>query len=404
MGPEPFRMHVPDEQLDDLRARLRLTRWPSRLEKAGWDYGIDDDYLRGLVDHWLNAFDWREQEAALNAWPQVRCTVGGHAVHALHVPGRGPSPLPLVMTHGWPSSVVEWRDVIGPLTDPAAYGGDPADAFTVVAPSLPGYGFSEIPAAPGMSPRRIAAMWADLMTSLGYARFGAHGCDWGSYVTALLGLDHPSRVAGVHMGMLSLSANSADRPASADAAEEEAYRGRVRRWREREQGYVAIQSTKPQTLAYGLTDSPAGLAAWIAEKWSAWTDCGGDLHSVIPRDVLLANITVYWFTGTINSANRLYKESKDDPVRLAPGQRVEVPAGFLLEISPEARGDVPAPAASIASTARIGAPPRARADAVFDVRRWTPVARGGHFPALEIPDVFVAELRDFFRPLREACA
>jgi pimeloyl-ACP methyl ester carboxylesterase len=393
MTTEPFRVSIPDEELDYLRRRLRDTRWPSRVENAGWEYGIDDDYLRGLVDYWLNAFDWRSQEAALNAWPQLRCTVGGHAIHALHLPGRGPSPLPLVMTHGWPSSIVEWRDVIGPLTDPAAYGGDPADAFTVVTPSLPGYGFSQIPVAPGMSPRRIAGMWAELMAALGYERFAAHGCDWGSYVTALLGLDHPERVVGVHMGMVSLSASSAGHPAT----EDQAYRERSRRWRDREQGYVAIQSTKPQTLAYGLTDSPAGLAAWIAEKWSAWTDCDGRLDSVIPRDVLLANIAIYWFTQTINSASRLYKESRDNPVRLAPGQRVEVPSGFLLETSPEARGEA---SLSTASAARIGAPPRARAEAAFNVRRWTPVARGGHFPALEIPDVFVAELREFFRPLR----
>ena len=401
-APEPFRVQVADAELVDLRRRLWDTRWPSRLEGVGWDYGVDDVYLRRLVGYWAEEFDWRAQEAALNAWPQMRCTVGGHAVHALHVPGRGPSPLPLILSHGWPSSVVEWRNVLGPLTDPAAYGGDPADSFTVVAPSLPGYGFSEIPVAPGMTPRRIAAMWAELMSVLGYQRFAAHGCDWGSYVTALLGLDHPERVVAVHMGMVSLSANPADRSAAAnaataDSAEEEVYRQRVRRWREREQGYVAVQSTKPQTLAYGLTDSPAGLAAWIAEKWSAWTDCDGRLEDVIPRDVLLANIAVYWFTGTINSASRLYKESRDNPVRLAPGQRVEVPSGFLLETSPQARGQAPV---STAGAARIGAPPRARAEAAFNVQRWTPVARGGHFPALEIPEVFVAELREFFRPLR----
>ena len=400
MTPEPFRVHVPEEQLDHLRRRLRDTRWPTHVAGTGWDYGIDDDYLRGLVDHWLNRFDWRAQETALNAWPQVRCTVGGLAVHALHVPGRGPSPLPLVMTHGWPSSIVEWREVIGPLTDPAAHGGDPVDAFTIVAPSLPGYGFSEVPTMPGMSPRRIAALWVDLMAALGYQRFGAHGCDWGAYVTALLGLDHPRHVAGAHMGMVSLSANPADRPAT---AEDDAYDQRVRRWRDREHGYVAIQSTKPQTLAYALTDSPAGLAAWIAEKWTAWADCGGDLDSVIPADVLLANIAIYWFTGTINSAGRLYKESRDDPVRLAPGQRVEVPSGFLLETSPEHRGEVPSSTTGALTTgaARIGAPPRARAEAAFDVRRWTPVTRGGHFPALEIPEVFVDEVRAFFRPLRQ---
>jgi pimeloyl-ACP methyl ester carboxylesterase len=392
----PFAVSVADDQLTALAARLRATRWPSRLDGVRWDYGVDDDYLRDLVAYWADGFDWRTQEQSLNAWPQVLCTIGDQTVHAIHVPGRGPAPLPLVLSHGWPSSVVEWQRVIGPLTDPGAYGADPADSFTVVAPSLPGYGFSSIPTAPGMSPRRIAALWVELMAALGYDRFAAHGCDWGSYVTALLGLDHPDRVVGVHMGMVSLSANAADRPVGTE--EDEAYGRRVRRWRDREHGYIGIQSTKPQTLAYALNDSPAGLAAWIAEKWNAWTDCHGDLETVIPRDVLLTNIAIYWFTSTINSANRLYKESKDDPIRLAPGQRVEVPSGFLLETSPEQRGETPEGAAS---AARIGAPPRARAEAAFDVQRWTPVAHGGHFPALEIPDVFVDEVRTFFRPLRQ---
>jgi pimeloyl-ACP methyl ester carboxylesterase len=216
----------------------------------------------------------------------------------------------------------------------------------------------------------------------------------------LIGLDHPDRVIGVHMGMVSLSgARGPERAAAERSAEEAAYAARVRGWRDTEHGYVAIQSTKPQTLAYGLTDSPAGLAAWIAEKWFAWTDCDGDLFAVIPRDVLLANIAIYWFTATVNSANRLYYESKHSPVRLAPGQRVEVPSGFLLETSADQRDSPPAGAA--AGAVRIGTPPRSRAEAAFNVQRWTPVQHGGHFPALEIPEVFVDEVRAFFRPLRE---
>jgi pimeloyl-ACP methyl ester carboxylesterase len=312
-------------------------------------------------------------------------------VHAVHQPGVGPAPLPLVMSHGWPSSFAEWRHVISPLTDPAAHGGDPADAFDVVAPSLPGYGFSTTSATPGMTPRRIASMWTRLMATLGYARFGAHGCDWGAYVTSLLALDHHDAVLGAHMGMVSLSSS-----APADEDEEElAYAERVKRWRGEEHGYLSLQATKPASLAYGLNDSPAGLAGWIAEKWRSWSDCGGEPEQAIPRDDLLTNIAIYWFTSTIGTASRLYRESRLSPVRLPPGQRVEIPCGFLLE-SP---GDLADPR-SFLDVARIGAPPRRRAERAFNVRQWTVVEHGGHFPALEIPEVFVEDVRAFFRPLR----
>jgi pimeloyl-ACP methyl ester carboxylesterase len=245
-----------------------------------------------------------------------------------------------------------------------------------------------------MTPRRIAGIWAELMRALGHERFAAHGCDWGAYVTALLALDHPAHVVGAHMGMVSLGA---PRDAGEPTPIELAYRSRVKRWREEEQGYVAIQSTKPASLAYGLNDSPAGLAAWIAEKWRAWSDCGGVPEAAISRDDLLTAISIYWFTSTIGTASRLYRESKRAPVFLRDGERVEVPCGFLLERPGEEGGrggflDVP----------RIGAPPRARAEGAFNVQRWTEVDHGGHFPALEIADVFVDEVRAFFRPLRAA--
>ena len=300
--------------------------------------------------------------------------------------------MPLVLTHGWPSTFAEWHRVIDALADPAAHGGAAADAFHVVAPSLPGYGFSSAPATPGMTPRRIAELWVALMKELGYERFGAHGCDWGAYVTALLGLDHPGNVLGIHMGMVSL-AGPADR--ASQSAEEAAYVERARRWRDQEHGYVAIQSTKPATLAYGLNDSPAGLAAWIAEKWRAWSDCGGDPETAISSTDLLTTIALYWFTDTIGTASRLYLESRKHPVHLAGGQRVSVPAGFLLEAPGDASGK-----SSFLDVPRIGAPPQARAARAFDIHRWTVVERGGHFPALEIPDQFVDEVRAFFRPLR----
>lgn len=392
---QPFQIDVSDASLTDLTDRLERTRWPGQLEGVGWRYGLPEDYLRTLVRQWA-AFDWRTKEAELNRLPHYRAQIDGVGVHFVHVRGKGPAPLPLVMSHGWPSSFVEWLRVIGPLTDPAAYGGDPADAFDVVVPSLPGYGFSDIPSRPGMSPRRIAALWTGLMTALGYERFAAHGCDWGAFVTANLGLGHADRVLGAHMGMLSL-AGKPEGPVEPTAEDDyRAYAARVRRWRSVEHGYVALQSTKPQTLAYGLTDSPAGMAAWIAEKWWAWSDNDGDLTNAIALDDLLTNLSIYWHTGTINSANRLYYESPRDPVRLAPGQRVEVPCGFLLE-SPGRDEDL---SRTVAAAPRSGAAPRSRGELAFNVQRWTVVDRGGHFPALEIPEVFVAELRDFFRPLR----
>jgi len=388
---EAFRIDVPDAELDDLRRRLDATRWP-RLVEAGWSEGTDRAYLGSLLDSWRDEFDWRAQEASLNDLPQFRVPLDGVVVHAVHRRGRGPSPLPLILSHGWPSTFAEWRWVIDALADPGAHGGDPADAFDVVAPSLPGYGFSDAPSVPGMTPRKIATLWVQLMRALGYERFAAHGCDWGAHVTALLALDHPDAVVGAHLGMVSLVGGdrSAERP-----PDELAYAARSKHWRQEEQGYVALQGTKPASLAYGLNDSPAGLAAWIAEKWRAWSDCGGEPETAIARDELLTAISIYWFTNTIGTASRLYREARLAPVRLAPGERVEVPCGFLLE-SP---GELGSPRTFL-DAPRIGAPPRARAERAFNVQRWTVVEHGGHFPALEIPDVFVDEVRAFFRPLR----
>ncbi len=322
-----FHIAVTDAEIDDLNRRLDATRWPAQVE-AGWSEGTPAAYLTDLISTWRHDFDWRDQEASLNAHAQVRGEIDGIALHAVHERGSGPAPIPLMLCHGWPSTFAEWRWVIGALTDPGAHGGDPADAFHIVAPSLPGYAFSATSPTPGMTPRRIAGLFAGLMTSLGYERFGVQGCDWGSYVTALLALDRPDRVIGAHMGMVSLSAHGGSTERTADDI---AYGERVRAWREQEQGYIGIQATKPASLAYGLNDSPAGLAAWIAEKWRAWSDCAGDPESAISRDDLLTAISLYWFTGTIGTASRLYRESAKAPVRLAPGQRVTVPCGFLLE-------------------------------------------------------------------------
>jgi pimeloyl-ACP methyl ester carboxylesterase len=388
MAVTPFRIEVPDAELEALHAAIASTRWPDEIEDAGWDYGTPLGYLRELVEYWADGFRWREREQMLNALPQHRATVTApgfdeFGVHFVHQPGVGPAPLPIVLSHGWPSTYYEYHDVVMRLANPGAFGEDPADAFHVVVPSLPGYGFSDIPRTRGMTPRVMATMFVDLMRQLGYDRFGAAGCDWGAYVTALLGLDHPETLVGIHMGMLNFRAADYER-----TEEDVAFGARAKQWRSEESGYSTIQGTKPQSLAYGLMDSPAGLAGWIVEKWRRWSDCGGDVQSMFTRDELLTTIAIYWFTGTINSANRLYYESRRHPVALAAGERVRPPAGFLLER--EVGGPTP----------NIGPPPRSRAEAVYDVQRWTVPDRGLHFPAMETPDLYVEELRAFFRHLR----
>ncbi len=374
---EPFEIRVPDGDIEDLRSRLARTLWPAEVGDSGWEYGTNLGYLRELCQYWETQFDWRAQEALLTHFPHYRMRLGGLGIHFVHAQGQGPDPLPLVLSHGWPSSFFEFCKVIDALADPASHGGDPDDAFHVVVPSLPGYGFSEASSEPGLSPRRIAALWAELMENLGYARFGAHGGDWGSYVTSFLGHDFAARVPGIHMTMVAVSPPRGTGSAKAEQ------QGRGRRSRTtNEFGYQAIQSTKPQTLAYGLTDSPVGLAGWIVEKWRAWADCDGDVERRFTKDELLTNISLYWFTRSIGSSMRLYYESRRDVFELPEGKRIEAPAGFAL-FSGQGRYY-----------------PRSRAERAFNVVRWSEIPRGGHFPAMEEPDVLVDEIRAFFRPLR----
>ena len=369
---EPFTIAIPQADIDELRERLAHTRFPGEIDGSEWDYGTNLDYLKELVTYWRDQFDWRPVEAHLNRLPQFR----HDGIHFVHMRGNGPSPTPLVLTHGWPSTFYELDKIIEPLADPALFGGDAADAFDVVVPSLPGYGFSDITTDRGWTPQRIADRWAGLMESLGYERFFAHGGDWGAPVTALLGHRHPTRVRGIHMTMLGLVApRPASQPRPSARPDERST------WRQEETGYQAIQGTKPQTLSYGLTDSPSGLAAWIVEKWRAWSDCDGDVERRFSKDELLTTIAIYWFTGTINSSTRLYYEAWHDPARLAEGERVTVPAGFSM--FPD-----PGPAA------------RERAERTYDLRRWTAMPRGGHFAAMEEPELLVEEIREFFRPLR----
>lgn len=376
----PFVVDVAQATLDDLRDRLARTRWPDEVEGAGWDYGANLASMRELVAYWRTAFDWRAQERAMNALPHFRAEVEGLGVHVIHVRGRGPAPMPLLITHGWPSSFVEMLALIPLLADPGAHGGDPVDAFDVIVPSVPGFGFSDRPGR-GITRSRVAGLWARLMEGLGYARYAAHGNDIGAVIHGWLAVDAPERLIALHTLMPTFPPPVIGPDLQALTEAEQAFAELQRRWQQEEGGYNLIQETRPQTLAYGLHDSPVGLAAWILEKWRAWTDPAGDLDRAFPRDLLLANVTLYWVTGTANAANRSYYERARDPRRITT--RITVPTGVALTIEP------------------IQRPPRERAERSYaDIRRWVELPRGGHFVAAEAPDVLAEELRTFFRPFR----
>jgi microsomal epoxide hydrolase len=373
----PFRIDVPQADLDDLRDRLARTRWPDELPGVGWAYGAPLGYVRELADYWLNTYDWRAQEARLNRFPQFTTTIDGARVHFLHVRSPEPGAMPLVVTHGWPGSVVEFMDVIGPLSDPRSHGGDPGDAFHVVCPTIPGFGFSGPTHDTGWDFRRVARAVGALMERLGYDRYGAHGGDWGAAVSRELALHDAAHVAGIHITLLLTGAP----PDLQDLDEEDRRRlERLERFRREGQGYGAIQSTRPQTLAYGLTDSPAGQLAWIVEKFREWTDSADVPEDAVDRDLLLTNVMLYWLTGTAGSSARIYYETAH--AGRGGGERSEVPTGvavFPYEIAP---------------------PIRRLAERSHDVVHWSEFDRGGHFASMEEPDLVVGDLRDFFRGLR----
>ena len=382
MTPQAFTLNIADADIADLRERLARTRFPDQAPGAPWAYGTDLGWMQRLVTHWREHFDWRAQEARLNAFAQYKIALHGIDLHYLHVPGRGPKPLPLLLSHGWPGSVFEFLDLIPRLTDPAAFGGDPADAFTVIAPSLPGYGLSFSPGQRRFSLEDIATCFADLMTALGYPRFGAQGGDWGSFVTARLAQEYPERTVGIHLNLMPLRRDP-KRPTA--TAQERNYQDELTIWLKEEIGYQAIQGTRPQTLAYGLSDSPAGLAAWIGEKFRAWSDCGGDPDTVFSRDEMLANISLYWFTGAIGSSFWPYYARMHGPWPIGEGKQITTPTGYCQ------------------FPREILKPPQSMAAEVFtDIRRWTVMERGGHFAAMEQPKALASEITEFFRPLRGA--
>jgi pimeloyl-ACP methyl ester carboxylesterase len=378
MNIEPFGIAIPEAAVADLHARLKRARLPDSIEDQGQREGIEPAFLHRILDRWANGFDWREQEARLNHLPQYLTRVDEHLIHFVHQPGRGPSPLPLVLTHGWPGSFLEMERIIPLLADPGTHGGDPADSFHVVVPSLPGYAFSPGPRHKGIGAHATARLWATLMTQLGYERFGAQGGDIGAGVSAWLGVLFPERVVGMHMNFIPGSYSPPlGHGQPAVTVEERAWQLRVAEWVDQEGAYSRLHATKPYTLAIGLNDSPAGLAAWIGEKFHAWAE---DFESTIPIDTLLTNLSLYWFTQTIGSSMRMYVEGRAQPLVLQ--ERVRPPLGVAV------------------FPAEIPLPPRSWVERCFDVQRWTHMAAGGHFAALEQPELLAEEIRAFFRPLR----
>jgi epoxide hydrolase len=370
---EPFRVAVDDAVLDDLRSRLVSARLPDQIEGTGWEYGIPTGYLRTLVEYWRDEYDWRAQEARINELANFRTTIDGQSVHFVHARSPHADAFPLLLVHGWPGSIVEFLDVIPRLTRPEAYGGDARDAFHVVVPSLPGYGFSEPPRTRGWDVPRIARAFIELMQRLEYRRYGAQGGDWGAQVATRIGGLDPAHCAAIHLNM-----PIADRPVGdvALTAEDKADLAAMQRFGREESGYALEQGTKPQTLGVALGDSPAGLLAWIVEKFRAWSDCDGDPENVFTRDQLITNVMIYWITRTITSSARLYWEHAKSA---EPSQYVGVPTGVARYPKEVVRY------------------PRSWVERAYNVTHWADMPRGGHFAAMEQPELFVDDVRTFFR-------
>jgi pimeloyl-ACP methyl ester carboxylesterase len=382
---EPFQIHIPDADLLDLRERLVRARIAPASGEPGGGEGIDPAHLDALLTHWRDAFDWRATEARLNRLSHHTARIAGQTVHFVQQHGQGPQPMPLVLTHGWPGSFLEMERLMPLLCDPAAHGADAADSFSVVVPSLPGFGFSPAPREPGTGSFEVAGLWAELMRMLGYERFGAQGGDIGAGVSAWLGVRFPERVVGMHMNYIPGSyrppLGAGHAPVS---AAEQNFLDRAARFYDTEGAYAHLQGTKPHTLAIGLNDSPAGLAAWIAEKFAAWSDWRDHPREAVDIDSLLANISLYWYTQTIGSSFRMYVEGRARPMHLQG--RVAPPVGVAL------------------FPRELPMPPRSWVERCFDVQRWETMQAGGHFAALEQPALLAEEIRAFFRPLRDRAA
>jgi len=376
---EPFHIHMDDADLEDLRSRLARTRFPDQIAATTWEAGLPMDYLRELVGYWMDGYDWRGEEARLNGLDHFRTQIDGQSIHFVHVRSPHPDAMPLVLTHGWPGSFVEFLDVIPRLVDPPAFGGRAADAFHLVVPSLPGYGFSEPPRTPGWDVRRIAVAFIGLMDRLGYARYGAQGGDWGAQVTTHIAALDPAHCAAIHLNM-----PVGTRPAEPGPLtdEERADLADMAQFIRQEAAYANEQGTKPQTLGVGLNDSPAGLLAWIVEKFRAWSDCDGHPENCFSRDQLLTNVMLYWMTQTATSSAQLYWETNRSGVLTEQLPFIEVPTGV---------GRYPR---------EVLRWPRSWVEQQYNVTHWASMARGGHFAAMEQPELFADDLQAFFRTVR----
>jgi microsomal epoxide hydrolase len=381
----PFEIDIADAAIADLKRRLAATRMPDQIADTTWEYGTDSSYLSELIAYWQNDFDWKKQESELNQFDQFKTEIDGLDMHFIHQRSENPDAIPLMIVHGWPGSVAEFSKIVGPLTDPVAHGGDIADSYHVIAPSLPGFGFSERPNEPGYSPEKIAHILAGLMQRLGYEQYAIAGGDWGAIINRYLANNYPERLIGLHSNMV-LAGPPADETQRDDVSEAVSSLRTARiAYMLNEVGYQRIQGTKPQSLGYGLNDSPAGLAAWIVEKFHGWSDlpqdADGDLDNYFSKDELLTNIAIYWFTETITSSARIYYENSKTPVA-KPIEYIDVPTGVALY------------------PAEIFITPRSWVAAAYDLRHYSLMEQGGHFAALEQPASYLNELNTFFRLLR----
>jgi microsomal epoxide hydrolase len=382
---QPFSIDIPEAQLADLQDRLARTRWPGFVDSDTWERGMCQRYLRELVSYWQDSYDWRSQEAALNRFDHYRTELDGLGLHFIHERGKGPNPIPLILTHGWPDSFHRMHKLIPLLTDPGPTDAEDAVTFDVIVPSLPGYGFSDLPAEPGMSPRKIAGFWHRLMTEvLGYKRYGAHGGDMGSSVSMALAVDHEDALLALHLTDVPYGVTSRADVAPEDLTEKEhEYQKRGQEWGMQEAAYGMVHSTKPNSLGPAMDDSPAGLAAWIVPHWRGWSDCDGNIESVFSKDDLLTNLMIYWVTGTATSSFQLYYETAHDADPIDISRPVRVPTGFAMF----PKDLVPAP--------------REWAERFFTVSHWSEMPQGGHFAALEQPELLAEDLLQFFAGYRD---
>lgn len=379
---QPFSIQFSETQFEDLRRRVMQTDWPQEIPGSQWEYGVDLSFLMNTCAHWAEKFDWAAQVARFATFHHYRYSSSGLQIHFIHERGKGPHPLPIVLTHGWPGSFIEMLQIIPMLADPTAHGADPEDAFNVIVPSLPGFGYSDPPRRAGFNVVRVAELWSELMTELGYDRFAAQGGDIGAGVSTALGLRHPDRLIGVHLNYIPGSYRPHLEPAEQLSAGEIASLGAIAHWAEESGAYGHMHRTRPQTLAYALHDSPVGLAAWILEKFRDWSDCEGDLWQSFSRDDLLANVTLYWMTRTISSSIRMYFENRKAPLQFRSGEFVRVPCAIA-----HFPKEIPIPAPKFVERG-------------YNVQRWTEMPRGGHFAAMEAPEALAEDIRAFFRPLR----